>query len=54
MLAVGELIPPRHLGNTSATAARAAALINLAGGWAALREWVNIDLLRIKPNERKK
>uniref|UniRef100_UPI002FC89DFC hemagglutinin repeat-containing protein n=1 Tax=Hydrogenophaga sp. TaxID=1904254 RepID=UPI002FC89DFC len=42
------------LGHTPAAAARAAALINLAGGWEAFRERVKIDLLGIKTNETQK
>lgn len=42
------------LGHTPGVAARAAALINLSGGWEAFRERVKIDLLGITPNEQKK
>lgn len=42
------------LGHTPAAAARAAALINLSGGWDAFTERVKIDLLGVKPDESKK
>jgi len=42
------------LGHTPATAARAAALINLAGGWDAFAERVKTDLLGVKVDEFKK
>jgi filamentous hemagglutinin len=41
------------LGYTPAAAARAAALINLAGGWEAFRERVKSNLLGIKSDEKK-
>ena len=42
------------LGHTPGVAARAAALINLAGGWEAFRARVNTDLLGIPSNDQKK
>lgn len=50
----GEAVFREILGHTPAVAARAAALINLAGGWEAFTERVKTDLLGIKSNEQKK
>ena len=40
------------LGHSPAAAARAAALINLTGGFEAFRERVKIDILGIKSNDK--
>jgi hypothetical protein len=42
------------LGHTPGAAARASALINLAGGWDAFVNRVKIDLFGMKPNDAKK
>ncbi len=49
----GKALIEKLLGHTPATAARAAALINLGGGWEAFRERVKVDLLGMKPDENK-
>jgi filamentous hemagglutinin len=50
----GEKFFMEVLGHTPSAAARATSLVNLSGGWDAFVGRVKIDLLGVKPDDRKK
>lgn len=50
---LGAIFFEKVLGHSPSAAARAAALINLSGGWEAFRERVKVDLLKEKSIEQK-